>query len=124
MPGDEPSPRRRSLLGHSPLGYIEGAWAEDRATRGPDPSADPQGPRPARAARCRPTAYRDWPESDKSIHSLCSQSLAWRATPFVPFPLNQHTSARTLEQLDEFPGCSVTVVLFRHALRAGLAHLL
>jgi len=29
------------LLGHSPLSYIEGAWAEDRATRGRDPSADP-----------------------------------------------------------------------------------
>src|SRR5271157_1338600 len=33
-------------------------------------------------------------------------------------------SARTLEQLDEFPGFSVKVVLFRHSLRAGLAHLL
>ena len=55
MPGDEPSPRRRSLLGHSPLSYIEGAWAEDRATRGRDPSADP-GPRPERAAGSRPTA--------------------------------------------------------------------
>jgi hypothetical protein len=41
MPSDEPSPRRRNLLGHSPLGYIDGAWAEDRATRGRDPSADP-----------------------------------------------------------------------------------
>jgi hypothetical protein len=40
-PDDEPSPRRRGLLGQSPLGYIEGAWAEDRATRGRDPSADP-----------------------------------------------------------------------------------
>ena len=38
--------------------------------------APSQGPRPERAARCRPTASRDWPESDKSIHTLCSQLLA------------------------------------------------
>ena len=29
------------MLGHGVLSYIEGAWAEDRATRGRDPSADP-----------------------------------------------------------------------------------
>jgi len=29
------------LLGHNPLGYTKGAWAEDRATWGRDPSADP-----------------------------------------------------------------------------------
>ena len=41
-----------------------------------------------------PSASRDWPESDKSIYSLCSLSVAWRATPFVPFPLNHHISAK------------------------------
>ena len=56
------------------------------ATRGPT-----QGPRPERAARCRPTAYRDWPKSDKSIHSSCSQSASLRARRFVPFTLNQHS---------------------------------
>src|SRR5271157_4712081 len=44
--------------------------------RGDATRAPTQGPRPERAARCRPTAYRDWPKSDKSIHSSCSQSLA------------------------------------------------
>ena len=34
-------PRRRRLLSHSPLSYIERTWAEDRATRGRDLSADP-----------------------------------------------------------------------------------
>ena len=40
--------------------------------RGDATRAPTQGPRPDRAARCRPTASRDWPESDKSIHSFCS----------------------------------------------------
>jgi hypothetical protein len=44
--------------------------------RGDATRAPTQGPRPERAARCRPTAYRDWPKSDKSIHSSCSQWLA------------------------------------------------
>jgi putative transposase len=40
-PGGEPSPRGRGLLSNGPLSYSEMAWAEDRATRGRDPSADP-----------------------------------------------------------------------------------
>ena len=40
-PGVRPSPRRRGSLGHDPLRHIEGAWAEDGATRGRDPSTDP-----------------------------------------------------------------------------------
>ncbi len=40
---------------HSAVRYTEEAVAEDRATRGRDPSADPE-PRPKRAARSRPTA--------------------------------------------------------------------
>jgi hypothetical protein len=45
--GRRPSARQgqgegiRSLLGHGRLSYNEGAWVEDRATRGRDPSADP-----------------------------------------------------------------------------------
>ena len=65
-------------------GYDEETRAEDRAPRGHDPSAD-QGPRPERAARCRPTAFRDWPESDKSIHSLCSQFTS--LTSDAAFPI-------------------------------------
>jgi hypothetical protein len=62
--------------------------------RGDATRAPTLGPRPGRAARCRPSAYRDWPECDKSIHSSCFQPLAYRATPFVPFPLNQHTETK------------------------------
>ena len=39
-PGDEPRPRRRNLPSHGPARYTEGTWAEDRATRARDPSAD------------------------------------------------------------------------------------
>ena len=54
-PGDEPRPRRTKWTSHRPVMYTERAWAEDRATRGRDLSADP-GPRPERAAGSRPTA--------------------------------------------------------------------
>ena len=73
-PGGEPRPRRRHLPDHRcSRDTLRRTWAEDRATRGRDPSADP-GPRPERAARCRPTAFRDWLQSDKSIHSFLFQS--------------------------------------------------
>ena len=35
-----------------------------------------------------------WLESDKFIHSSCRQGLAWRATSFFPFTLNQHIGNR------------------------------
>ncbi len=38
--------------------------------RGDATRAPTQVPRPGRAARGRPSAFRDWPESDKSIHSF------------------------------------------------------
>src|SRR3954453_753730 len=37
--------------------------------RGDATRAPTQGPRPGRAARCRPSASRDWPQCDKSINS-------------------------------------------------------
>jgi hypothetical protein len=37
--------------------------------RGDATQAPTQGPRPGRVAGCRPSASRDWPESNKSIHS-------------------------------------------------------
>jgi hypothetical protein len=39
-----------------------------------------------------PLRTRDWPESDKSIHNPSFQSLAYCATPFFPFPLNQNNT--------------------------------
>ena len=41
------------------------------ATRAPTRGQDRRGRHDA-----APTAFRDWPESDKSIHNLCSQLLA------------------------------------------------
>jgi hypothetical protein len=40
-PSGEPGPRRRDLHGRSAPGYTEEIWAENRATRGRHPSADP-----------------------------------------------------------------------------------
>ena len=37
----QPGSRRRRLPGRDALRYTEATWAEDRATRGRDPSADP-----------------------------------------------------------------------------------
>src|ERR1700741_1336248 len=65
-----PEAASQELRREALAGSIAGSWAEDRATRGRDLSADP-GPRPVRAARCRPSAHRDWPESDKSIPVSC-----------------------------------------------------
>ena len=41
LPGVGPRTRRRKLPDQSVAGYTEVTWAEDRATRGRDPSADP-----------------------------------------------------------------------------------
>ncbi len=41
LPGVGPRTRRRKLLDQSVAGYTEVTWAEDRATRGRDPSAEP-----------------------------------------------------------------------------------
>ena len=49
-----------------------------------------QVPRLGWAAGRRPSASRDWPESDKSICSSCHHRLAWQAWSFFPFLLNQH----------------------------------
>ena len=40
-PSGEPDPSRRDLHGRNAPGYTEGIWAENRATRGRHPSADP-----------------------------------------------------------------------------------
>ena len=54
--------------------------------RGDAIRAPTQGPRPGWAARCRPSASRDRPESDKSIYSSLHHRPAWRARSFFqPF---------------------------------------
>ena len=90
-PGGEPRPRRRKLPSPSPAMYTEKTWAEDRATRGRDPSADP-GPRPGGRQDAAPCRLRDWPKSDKSIHSFCSATtLKSRAVcPIHAEPTHPH----------------------------------
>ena len=69
-----PRPRRRDLHSRRAPRHTEETWTEDRATRGRDPAQTRgQDRRGRHDAAPRPW---DWPESDKSIHSLCSQLLA------------------------------------------------
>ena len=67
--------------------------------RGDATRAPTQVPRPERAARCRPTAFRDWPESDKSIHSLCSQFTSLTSDAVFPISAEptQTTSRRSVD---------------------------
>ena len=44
--------------------------------RGDATRAPTQGPRPGRAARCRPSASRDWPQCDKSINSSPTAAIS------------------------------------------------
>ena len=74
-----PSWARLTQPRHCPVAVVPDTLQEPGrriGQRGDATRAPTQGPRPGRAARCRPTAYRDWPKSDKSIHSLCSHPLA------------------------------------------------
>ena len=57
--------------------------------RGDATRAPSQGPRPEGAARCRSPAVRDWPQSDKSIHSLCCNRLARQPTFYLPLSPGQ-----------------------------------
>ena len=59
--------------------------------RGDATRAPTQVPRPGWAARCRPSASRDWPKSDKSIDSSCRHRLAWQTGPLSSHPLSRHT---------------------------------
>ena len=85
--------RLRSAIGYiTPAdklaGREEAIWSERKrklavdgpgrriGQRGDATRAPTQGPRPGWAARCCPSASRDWPRCDESIHSSCSQSQA------------------------------------------------
>jgi hypothetical protein len=70
--------------------------------RGDAARAPTQMPRPARAARCRPTADRDWPTSDKSIHRPGSQSLS-AAYSELAVGLRWHIAFLTLGELGHSP---------------------
>jgi hypothetical protein len=68
-----PSCARRTQPRHCPLAVVSDTLQEPGrriGQRGDATRAPTQGPRPGRAARCRPSASRDWPQCDKSINSL------------------------------------------------------
>ena len=57
---------RRKLPDRECPATLGGSWAEDRATRGRDPSTEP-GAKTGVGGRTPPLGHsRDWPESDKS----------------------------------------------------------
>ena len=70
-----PSCERLTQPWHCPVAVVSDTLQEPGrriGQRGDATRAPTQGPRPEGAARCRPpTAFRDWPKSDKSIHSFC-----------------------------------------------------
>ena len=76
--GDGPTPRRRAKANAKEGFAPRACWGtlgepgRRIGQRGDATRAQTQVPRPGRAARCRPSASRDWPQCDKSIHSLCS----------------------------------------------------
>jgi len=61
--------------------------------RGDATRAPSQGPRPERAARCRSPAFRDWPQSDKSIHNFACHRLAREPTFSLPLTPRQSSFA-------------------------------
>ncbi len=68
--------------------------------RGDATRAPTQGPRPGRAARCRPSASRDWPQCDKSINSSPTDAIS-PPSPYHPptrrlLPSGVDPSSRTL----------------------------
>src|SRR5512135_2312548 len=72
------------------LGTVRAARAEDRATRGRDPSADP-GAKTGGGAGCPHPRLRDWQECDKSNQISRSHWLAYGAGLILHFTLNQHS---------------------------------
>ena len=67
-----PSCARLTQPRHGPVAVVPDTLKEPGrriGQRGDATRAPTQGPRPGRAARCRPSASRDWPRCDKSINS-------------------------------------------------------
>jgi hypothetical protein len=74
-------------------------WAEDRATVGTDPSADPGAKTEGRADRLpcsarSSLALRDWHQSDKSLAAISREQRAWKWSEY-PGGLNfERTTGR------------------------------
>ena len=67
-----PSCERLTQPRHCPVAVVPDTLQEPGrriGQRGDATRAPTRGPRPGRAARCRPSASRDWPQCDKSINS-------------------------------------------------------
>jgi hypothetical protein len=81
-----PSCTRPTQLRHCPVAVGPDTLQEPGrriGQRGDATRAPTQVPRPGRAARCRPSASRDWPQCDKSINS----SPTATTSPPSPCPL-------------------------------------
>jgi len=83
-----PSCARRTQPRHCPVAVIPDTLQEPGrriGQRGDATRAPTQGPRPGRAARCRPSASRDWPQCDKSINSSPTATIS-PPSPCPPLP--------------------------------------
>ena len=83
-----PSCERLTQPRHCPAAVVPDTLQEPGRRIGPrgDATRAPtQGPRPGRAARCRPSASRDWPQCDKSINSSPTATIS-PPSPCPPLP--------------------------------------
>jgi hypothetical protein len=83
-----PSWARLTQPRHCPVAVVPDTLQEPGrriGQRGDATRAPTQGPRPGRAARCRPSASRDWPQCDKSINSSPTATTS-PPSPCPPLP--------------------------------------
>jgi hypothetical protein len=83
-----PSCARLTQPRHCPVAVVPDTLQEPGrriGQRGDATRAPTQGPRPGRAARCRPSASRDWPQCDKSINSPPTATTS-PPSPCPPLP--------------------------------------
>jgi hypothetical protein len=83
-----PSWARLTQPRHCPVAVVPDTMQEPGrriGRRGDATRAPTRGPRPGRAARCRPSASRDWPQCDKSINSSPTATTS-PPSPCPPLP--------------------------------------
>jgi len=79
-----PSCARLTQPRHCPVAVVPDTLQEPGRRIGQRGDAT-RGPRPGRAARCRPSASRDWPRCDKSINSSPTATTS-PPSPCPPLP--------------------------------------
>jgi hypothetical protein len=98
-----PSRERLTQPRHCPVAVVPDTLQEPgrrRGQRGDATRAPTQGPRPGWAARCRPSASRDWPQCDKSINNPPTAAISPPSPCHPPtrrlLPSGADPSSRTL----------------------------